>query len=142
ASAVTAPPPQQLPGLVPSILPIILPVLLISSHTVVVSMTARPGLHVAMWSALVPYTAVIGNPNLALLLGTGIALWVYARHRRVSRADLAEMVETSLMSAGVMILIIAASGGLGVALQATEIGSVIIATVLEPSWGARGGAGA
>src|SRR5438046_2049661 len=31
ASAVTAPTPQQLPGLVPSILPIILPVLLISS---------------------------------------------------------------------------------------------------------------
>src|SRR5213596_2006546 len=81
ASAVTAP----TPGLVPSILPIILPVLLISSHTVVVSMTARPGLHVAVWSALAPYTAVIGNPNLALLLGTGIALWVYARHRRVSR---------------------------------------------------------
>src|SRR5437870_7411296 len=125
ASAVTAPTPQRLPGLVPSILPIILPVLLISSHTVVVSMTARPGLHVAMWSALAPYTAVIGNPNLALLLGTGIALWVYARQRRVSRADLAEMVETSLMSAGVMILIIAASGGFGVALQATEIGSVI-----------------
>ncbi len=125
ASAVTAPAPQRLPGLVPSILPIILPVLLISSHTVVVSMTARPGLHVAMWSALAPYTAVIGNPNLALLLGTGIALWVYARQRTASRADLAEMVETSLMSAGVMILIIAASGGFGVALQATEIGSVI-----------------
>jgi len=125
ASAVTAPAPQRLPGLVPSILPIILPVLLISSHTVVVSMTARPGLHVAMWSALAPYTAIIGNPNLALLLGTGIAMWVYVRQRTVSRADLAEMVETSLMSAGVMILIIAASGGFGVALQATEIGSVI-----------------
>jgi len=52
-------------------------------------------------------------------------MWVYARQRRVSRADLAEMVETSLMSAGVMILIIAASGAFGVALQATEIGSVI-----------------
>jgi len=125
ASAVAAPAPQSLPGLIPSILPIILPVLLISSHTVVVSMTARPGMHVAMWSALAPYTAIIGNPNLALLLGTGIALWVYARQRTVSRADLVEMVETSLMSAGVMILIIAASGGFGVALQATEIGSVI-----------------
>src|SRR6266700_2958159 len=125
ASAVTAPGLRRLPGLVPSILPIILPVLLISSHTVVVSMTARPGMHVAMWSALAPYTAIIGNPNLALLLGTGIAMWVYARQRRVSRADLAEMVETSLMSAGVMILIIAASGGFGVALQATQIGSVI-----------------
>src|SRR5213594_547263 len=137
ASVVTAPAPQQLPGLVPSILPIILPVLLISSHTVVVSMTARPGLHVAMWSALAPYTAVIGNPNLALLLGTGIALWVYARQRTASRADLAEMVETSLMSAGVMILIIAASGGFGVALQATEIGSVIERTFVGQAGGGR-----
>src|SRR3989441_258065 len=138
ASAVTAPAPQ-LPGLVPSILPIILPVLLISSHTVVVSMTARPGLHVAMWSGLAPYTAIIGNPNLALLLGTGIAMWVYARQRRVSRADLAEMVETSLMSAGVMILIIAASGGFGVALQATEIGSVIERAFVGQSGGAASG---
>src|SRR5436309_2534937 len=75
--------------------------------------------------ARAPYTAIIGNPNLALLLGTGIAMWVYVRQHRVSRADLAEMVETSLMSAGLMILIIAASGGFGVALQATEVGSVI-----------------
>src|SRR2546425_10417005 len=137
ASAAAAPAPQRLPGLVPSILPIILPVLLISSHTVVVSMTARPGLHVTLWSALAPYTAVIGNPNLALLLGTGIAMWVYARQRRVSRADLAEMVETSLMSAGVMILIIAASAGFGVALQATGIGSG-----MERAFGRHAGAGA
>ncbi len=102
-------------------------------------MTARPGLHVAMWSALAPYTAVIGNPNLALLLGTGIALWVYARQRTASRADLAEMVETSLMSAGVMILIIAASGGFGVALQATEIGSVIERAFVGQSGGAASG---
>src|SRR5881396_3821766 len=139
ASAVTAPAPQRLPGLVPSILPIILPVLLISSRTVVVSMTARPGLHVTMWSALAPYTAIIGNPNLALLLGTGIAMWVYVRQRTVSRADLAEMVETSLMSAGVMILIIAASGGFGVALQATEIGSVIERAFVGQSGGAASG---
>ena len=125
ASASEAAAAKPLPGLVPSLLPILLPVLLISSHTVVVSMTARPGMHVAMWSALEPYTAIIGNPNLALLVGTGIAMWVYARQRGASRADIAEMVETSLTSAGVMILIIAASGGFGVALQATEIGSVI-----------------
>ncbi len=116
---------QCLPGLVPSLLPILLPVLLISSHTVVASMTARPGMHGAMWSTLEPYTAIIGNPNLALLVGTGIAMWVYARQRRASRADIAQMVEASLTSAGVMILIIAASGGFGVALQATGIGSVI-----------------
>ena len=67
ASAAEPAATQLLPGLVPSLLPIILPVLLISSNTVVVSMTARPGAHFAIWSALAPYTAIIGNPNLAML---------------------------------------------------------------------------
>ena len=132
-SAAAVAPTAPLPGLVPSLLPILLPVLLISSHTVVVSMTARPGMQVAMWSTLEPYAAILGNPNLALLVGTGIAMWVYARQRRASRADIAEMVESSLTSAGVMILIIAASGGFGVALQATEIGSVIERAFVGPA---------
>src|SRR5207237_7918859 len=58
---------QSLPGLGVSLLPIVLPVLLISSNTVAVSMTARPGAHFALWSALAPYTAILGNPNLAML---------------------------------------------------------------------------
>src|SRR5437868_2273044 len=116
---------EPLPGLVVSLLPIVLPVLLISSNTVVVSMTARPGGHFALWSALAPYTAIVGNPNLAMLVAAAVAMWVYARHRGVSRAALAEVVDTSLMVAGVMSLIIAASGAFGVALQATGIGPVI-----------------
>ena len=116
---------EPLPGLVVSLLPIVLPVLLISSNTVVLSMTARPGGHVAQWSALAPYTAIVGNPNLAMLVAASVAMWVYARQRGVSRAALAEMVDTSLMGAGFIILIIAASGAFGVALQATGIGPVI-----------------
>jgi len=104
AVAADAAAPQSLPGLVPSLLPIVLPVLFISSHTVVVSMTARPGAHVALWSALAPYTAIVGNPNLALLVAAGVAMWLYARHRSVTRADLTEMVDTSLMGAGFIIL--------------------------------------
>jgi GntP family gluconate:H+ symporter len=125
ASAAAAPATGPLPGLVISLLPIVLPVLLISSSTVVQSMTARPGAHFAIWSALAPYTAIIGNPNLAMLVSAAVAMWVYARQRRLSRADLAEMVDTSLMGAGFIILIIAASGAFGVALQATGIGPVI-----------------
>ena len=116
---------EPLPGLVVSLLPIVLPVLLISSNTVVLSMTARPGGHVAQWSALAPYTAIVGNPNLAMLVAASVAMWVYARQRGVSRAALAEMVDTSLMGAGFIILIIAASGAFGVALQAAQIGPVI-----------------
>src|SRR5437868_3820710 len=125
APAAAPPATEALPGLVVSLLPIVLPVLLISSNTVVQSMTARPGAHVALWSALAPYTAIIGNPNLAMLVAAAVALWVYARQRGASRAALAAMVDTSLMGAGFIILIIAASGAFGVALQATGIGPVI-----------------
>src|SRR5437867_237877 len=124
-SAVEPAATQLLPGLLASLLPIVLPVLLISSNTVVLSMTARPGAHLASWAALAPYTAVIGNANLALLVSAGVAMWVYARQRSASRAALAEMVETSLMSAGVIILITAAGGAFGATLQAAEIGPVI-----------------
>src|SRR5437588_390471 len=125
ASAAAPPATEPLPGLVASLLPIVLPVLLISSNTVVQSLTARPGGHFALWSALAPYTAIVGNPNLAMLVAAAVAMWVYARQRGVSRAALAEMVDTSLMGAGFIILIIAASGAFGVALQATGIGPVI-----------------
>src|SRR5213596_2245532 len=123
SAAEAATPP--LPGLVSSLLPIVLPVLLISSNTVVLSMTARPGAHLAIWSALAPYTVIIGNPNLAMLVSVGVAIWVYTRQRNVSRADLAELVDTSLMGAGFIILIIAASGAFGVELQAAQIGPMI-----------------
>jgi len=124
-SAVEPAATQLLPGLVASLLPIVLPVLLISSNTVVLSMTARPGAHLASWAALAPYTAVIGNANLALLVSAGVAMWVYARQRSASRAALAEMVEMSLMSAGVIILITAAGGAFGATLQAAQIGPMI-----------------
>ncbi len=139
AVAADAAAPQSLPGLVPSLLPIVLPVLFISSHTVVVSMTARPGAHFALWSALAPYTAIVGNPNLALLVAAGVAMWLYARHRSVTRADLTEMVDTSLMGAGFIILIIAASGAFGVALQATGIGPVIERAFVGKASGAGSG---
>lgn len=115
----------QLPGLIPSLLPIVLPVVLISSNTVVASMTSRAGAHTAVWSALTPYTAVVGNANLALLVSAVVAMGVYARQRGAGRADLAEMVETSLMSAGVIILITAAGGAFGATLQAAQIGPAI-----------------
>jgi GntP family gluconate:H+ symporter len=116
---------HPLPGLIPSLLPIVLPVLLISSNTVVVSMTSRAGAHTAAWAVLAPYTAIIGNANLALLVSAAVAMGVYARARGASRADLAELVETSLMSAGVIILITAAGGAFGATLQAAQIGPAI-----------------
>jgi len=117
--------PGEQPGLALSLAPIVMPVLLISSNTLAVSMSTGPRPHAAFWSALSPYTAIVGNPNMALLLSAAVAMWLYARQRHPSRAEMAYMVESSLMSAGVIILITAAGGAFGATLQAAQVGPAI-----------------
>ncbi|MEN6427007.1 MAG: SLC13 family permease [Phycisphaerales bacterium] len=117
-------PDDKLPGLFMAILPIILPVLLITMDTVVSSLAKGAGpdsafKHVAGW------TALLGNPNLAMMLSAAIALHVLWHHRRPGREGLARMIETSLMSAGVIILITSAGGAFGAMLKEAQIGPAI-----------------
>jgi gluconate:H+ symporter, GntP family len=112
------------PGLVASALPIVLPVLLISSNTLAQSLKgsdASPG----PLASLTPYTAIIGNPNFALLLASFVAIWLYVKQRRATRDDVAELTEASLSGAGIIILITAAGGAFGASLQAAQIGPAI-----------------
>ena len=117
-------PEPTLPGLFPSLLPILLPVLLISSNTLVGTFQDMEGAS-PTWAALAPYTAVLGNSNLALLLSTFAALWLYYDQRRPTRDDMAAMVEDALMSGGVIILITAAGGAFGAMLREAQIGPAI-----------------
>jgi GntP family gluconate:H+ symporter len=73
----------------------------------------------------VPYTSVLGNANFALLLSALIATWTYRQQRRPKRGELASLVETALMSGGVIILITAGGGAFGAMLQAAQIGPAI-----------------
>jgi GntP family gluconate:H+ symporter len=117
-------PDDKLPGLLLSVLPIILPVLLITTHTVVSSLAKKA----APDSVLVrteTYTAVLGNPNLAMMLSAAVALYVLWRQRQPGREGLARMIETSLMSAGVIILITSAGGAFGAMLKEAQIGPAI-----------------
>jgi GntP family gluconate:H+ symporter len=116
---------QTLPGLVPSLLPIALPVLLISSNTVVTSMTTARVAPTQLWAALAPFTAILGNANLALFLAAGVAIWLYAWHRKPGPGGVATLVETSLMSGGLIILITAAGGAFGAMLQSAQVGPAI-----------------
>jgi len=111
---------RELPGLVPAFLPIILPVLLISGNTIATSRAAS-----GETSAFIELFAVLGNANLALFLSAAIAMWVYWRERKPNRLQMAAMVETALMSGGVIILITAAGGAFGAMLQAAGIGPEI-----------------
>lgn len=117
-------PDEQLPGLLPSLLPIILPVLMISMHTIV-STLAKGADPTATIAQIENVTAVLGNANLAMLVSAAIALTVLWRQRRPGREQLAKMVESSLMSAGVIILITSAGGAFGAMLKQAQVGDAI-----------------
>lgn len=85
------------------------------------------------------YSKLFGNANLALLISTIIALWILAVQRNLSRTEMAKVVETSLMSGGVIILITAGGGAFGAMLAAAEVGPAI--EKLFSGTGAVGGGG-
>jgi GntP family gluconate:H+ symporter len=114
----------QLPGLLISLLPIILPVLLVSTNTIVRTM-AKGAAEGSGLSRAVGITAVLGNVNLAMLMSTAIAMWMLKSKRALTNAQLAKVVEVSLMSGGVIILITAGGGAFGAMLKAAEIGPAI-----------------
>ena len=112
-------------GFLPAMLPVVLPVLLISFGTMVDAMRVWAPNYAATWAAIRPITSVIGNPNLALLISAAAAMLLYSRQRHPTREQMASMVESSLMGAGVVILIVAAGGAFGAMLQAAQIGPAI-----------------
>ncbi len=117
-------PDEKLPGLLLSLMPIILPVLMISAHTVVSTLAKGAAEESAIVNAQ-NYTAVIGNANLAMLAAAAIALYVLWRQRKPSRKELSSIIETSLMSGGVIILITSGGGAFGAMLKEAGIDTAI-----------------
>ena len=83
------------------------------------------------------WASLFGDPNLALLLAAAIAMGLVIRQRKSGLGELAKLVEQSLMSAGVIILITSSGGAFGGMLREAGIGGVI-----EGSFGGEGEAGA
>lgn len=79
-----------------------------------------------------------GNANFALLLSAVIAVLLYVRQCRPGKKEFAEVIETSLMSGGLIILITAAGGAFGAMLAAAKIGPAIEA-IFPSSAGGGGG---
>ena len=71
------------------------------------------------------FAALIGNPNFALLLSAAVGMFILIRQRKPSRDELSKLIEQSLMSAGVIILITAGGGAFGAMLRDAGIGDVI-----------------
>ena len=110
-------PEKQLPGFFISLLPIAVPVVFIASNTLV-NATDNEGL-------LAQVTGFLGNPNLALLISTALALILLGRQKRYTLAQLAKPVETGLASGGLIILITAAGGAFGGMLVMAGVGEAL-----------------
>jgi len=81
------------------------------------------------------WSSLFGNANLVLLLSTVIALWLVVRQRGLTKTETANLVEISLMSGGVIILITAGGGAFGAMLEKAQIGGAIQALVGGSSGG-------
>ncbi len=115
---------SALPPLWLSLLPVVLPVVLISLNTVA-GVSVDPAYRTLIqqdkaidWPGML---AVLGDPNLALFLSAVIAMATLLWKRRIGLLALAEVTETALMSAGVIILITAAGGAFGSMLREAGI---------------------
>jgi gluconate:H+ symporter, GntP family len=128
---------EQLPNLALSLTPIILPTLLIASNTVASTIASLNPVETPNWLAqVVEVTAVVGNPNFALLLSAAIAVLTWVWMRRPSREQFASSIEQALMSGGIIILITAAGGAFGGMLKQAEL-----APAIEAMFGESGASG-
>ncbi|MEN6307319.1 MAG: TRAP transporter large permease subunit [Anaerohalosphaeraceae bacterium] len=129
---------DKLPGLFASSLPILLPVVLISIHTIISALAAKTDPE-SFLHEVKGITSILGNANLAMLMSAAAALVVLWRQRRPSRKELGNLVEHSLTSGGVIILITAAGGAFGAMLKEAQIGSAVQAMITADSTQALGG---
>ncbi len=117
-----------------AILPVLLPVILITADTVVSAMIPKvtaPAADAAatatstIWTTLKPFTASLGDPDLALLISMALSVITWMRLRKPSFKEVAEACETALLSGGLIILITAAGGSFGAMLKETNVAGVI-----------------
>ncbi|MDE2835390.1 MAG: SLC13 family permease [Bacteroidota bacterium] len=111
-------PLPQLPGLGVAVIPIVLPVVLIAGKTIFLPLLEAE-------SFIANTATILGDPNMALILAAIASVTLYIHIRRPSRTCLGELLEQSLMSGGLIILITAAGGTFGAMLQAADIGPAI-----------------
>jgi GntP family gluconate:H+ symporter len=124
-------PESELPSFFWSVIPVILPILLISlASTFVLIRGSYPGVVAAMggeetFASLNRVVAFLGNKNVALFIGTAIAMGVLARQRRYGFKQLDSLLSGPIETAGVIILITAAGGAFGLMLRHAGVGDAI-----------------
>ena len=124
-------PDADLPGFGVSLLPIVLPVVLIATTSFVAMAQASLPSVVAALGAPESFVRIkywvdfVGNRNVAMLIGTAIALMLLARQKRMGMRQLGDAMGPPIEMAGVIILITAAGGAFGAMIRHSGVGDVI-----------------
>jgi gluconate:H+ symporter, GntP family len=126
-------PDAELPAFGVSILPVVLPVLLIATTSFIgMAQASLPGVVSALggpesFTRIKYWLDFVGNRNVAMLIGTAIALWLLARQKKMGIRQLGDTMGPPLEMAGVIILITAAGGAFGAMIRHSGVGDVIAA---------------
>ncbi|MBL8828646.1 MAG: GntP family permease, partial [Planctomycetaceae bacterium] len=128
---------RDLPPLWLALLPILLPVVFITGHEILAAewkpyVAADP----TGWHAQVlNITGTLGHKNISLLIAAAIAVGTVVWKCRISRDQLAKVIEECVLDAGTIILITAAGGAFGGVLQHTGIaGRIADLTPHDQTW--------
>lgn len=128
---------SELPSLWLSLAPAIIPVLLIAGYSILKEAIPAKDASAAE-KQLLGVLKILGDKNLALTIGGGMALWLLYKSGAKKGNELAESVRKSLASAGSIILITGMGGAFGGILQQTGIGSEVSRLIEATGMGLTG----
>jgi GntP family gluconate:H+ symporter len=128
---------SELPGFWISILPIALPVLLIAGATIsdTVNRSSIQAGGTGLDSSLLAMLGFLGDRNAALIVSMIVAVWLLLRHKGLSLRQLRTVLEPSIASAGIIILITSAGGAFGAMIRLSGIGDTVGDHVTEGASG-------
>lgn len=110
---------SDLPPFVVSILPVVLPVFLIALASIVKAFGSGEV------STLNTTIEVLGNKNLAMAIGTLIAIYLMASQRKINMGHLWKEMEAPIATAGTIILITSAGGAFGAMIRHAGVGEAV-----------------
>jgi GntP family gluconate:H+ symporter len=112
----------NLPTFFSSVMPLLLPIMLILSNTTAKMLFAEN-------AKILEVTSFIGNPNIALMLGT--ALGILLLYNRIGKSTVLKVMDNSLKESGTIIFITAAGGALGEILKVSGAGASLANLVVN-----------
>ncbi len=117
---ISSKPESELPGIVGALMPVILPIVLISTASF---LAAFGGAQRLGW--LYSLLEFLGNRNVALIIGAGLAMRLAVCQKNLDLAGLGKLLGGALETAGVIILITSAGGAFGLMLKNAGVGEAI-----------------